>query len=250
MLLQVLAPSRVLARERLDVARQLGIEEVDERPRDELRDAAAAALLHLAVLDDRPLVVRLDVADARLRQQRPQRAVQEPGMPVPDVRVGPGDQVAGRLVEALPERLALAPIGAVAWQHLGVADHACALGLRDLAGVVVGVGVDDQQLVDERQLLHQLDPRGTHDRPDGLGFVEGRQHGGDGQPLLLLELHQAPQVRELGVMEARSRRTSDRPARARCDRWTQLARPPPGSRPARHAARTWTGWVPRGCARR
>ena len=51
--LQVLPATRVLARERLDVARQLGEEEVDERPCDELRDPPAAALLELPVLDDR-----------------------------------------------------------------------------------------------------------------------------------------------------------------------------------------------------
>ena len=41
--------ARVLARERLDQPRQLRVEEVDERPRDELRDSAAAALLEDAV---------------------------------------------------------------------------------------------------------------------------------------------------------------------------------------------------------
>ena len=43
-LLQERAPPRVLAREWLDEAGQLGEEEVDERPCDELRDPAAAAV--------------------------------------------------------------------------------------------------------------------------------------------------------------------------------------------------------------
>src|SRR4029079_2603779 len=61
------APAGVLAGERLDVARELRKEEVDERTRDELGDAAAAALGEHAALHDGPLVVGLDVADARLR---------------------------------------------------------------------------------------------------------------------------------------------------------------------------------------
>ena len=41
--LEDLPPPGVLTRERLDVARELGEEEVDERPRDELGDTAATA---------------------------------------------------------------------------------------------------------------------------------------------------------------------------------------------------------------
>ena len=81
-LLEVLATPGVLPGQRLDVARQLREEEVDQRPRDELRDAAAAALLEQAALDDGALVVGLDVADARLGQERPERAVEEARMPV------------------------------------------------------------------------------------------------------------------------------------------------------------------------
>ena len=85
-LLEVLAPAGVLAGERLDVARQLGEEEVDQRPRHELGDAAAAALLEQPALDDRALVVGLDVADARLgraagRASRRGSAGASPGCP-------------------------------------------------------------------------------------------------------------------------------------------------------------------------
>ena len=61
-----------------------------------------------AVLDDRALVVALDVLQPRLVEQRPERPVDHPRVPVPHVRVGPDDEVAGGLVQRLPERLALA----------------------------------------------------------------------------------------------------------------------------------------------
>src|SRR6266480_981543 len=73
------ASTGVLARQRLDQPGQLGEEQVDERSRDELRDPAAAALLELAALDDRALVVALDVLEARLVKQRPERPVDHPG---------------------------------------------------------------------------------------------------------------------------------------------------------------------------
>ena len=124
-------------------------------------------------------------------------------MPVDDVGVGPGNEVARRLVEALPECLALADVGAVAVEHLRVADHPRALGLGDRARVILRIGVDHQQLVDERHLLHQLAPRGTHDRADRRRLVERRQDRADRDALLLLERHEHAQVAELAVVEVR-----------------------------------------------
>src|SRR5690349_24605753 len=86
--LQQRAPAGVLARERLDEPGELGKEEVDERSRDQLGDAAAAALLEHAALDDRALVEALHVLEARLQEQRPQGPVDHPRMPVADVGVG------------------------------------------------------------------------------------------------------------------------------------------------------------------
>ena len=100
--------ARVLAGQRLDHPRQLRVEEVDERSGDELRDPAAAALLEDAALDDRALVVALDVLQPRLVEERPERPVDHARVPVLHVRVGPDDDVAAGLVDRLPERLALA----------------------------------------------------------------------------------------------------------------------------------------------
>ena len=93
-----------------------------------------------------------------------------------------------RLVERLPERLALAPERAVAGQHVGVLDDAGALGLGDLAGPVGRGGVDDEDLVEERDAADHLAHRPADDRPDRLLLVERRQDEADREALLLLEL--------------------------------------------------------------
>ena len=161
--------ARVLAGQRLDHPRQLRVEQVDQRPRDELGDAAAAALLEHAALDDRALVVALDVLQPRLVEQRPERPVDHPRVPVPDVRVGPHDDVAGGLVDRLPERLALAHERAVARQDVGVLDDAGALGLGDLARPVGRRRVDDEDLVEERDapdhLAHRARGRSARSSP-------------------------------------------------------------------------------------
>ena len=157
-------PAGVLAGERLDQAGQLGEEEVDQRPGDKLGDPAAAALLEDAALDDRAAVVALDVLDALLGDQRADRAVDHARVPVADVRVGPDDDVAAGLVEALPQRLALAGEAAVARQNLLVDDHSGAFRCGDLAGPIGRVGVDDEQLVHQRMALHQLAPGPADDR--------------------------------------------------------------------------------------
>ncbi len=63
--------------------------------------------------------------------------------------------------------------------------------------------IDYQQLVEQRHLLHQLAPCRTDDVADGGGLIERRQHGADGQPLLVLQVDQPPQVGELAVVVVR-----------------------------------------------
>jgi hypothetical protein len=95
-------------------------------------------------------------------------------MPVADVGVAPGDEVAARLEEALPEGFALAAIRAVAGQHVGVLDDARALALGDLASAVGRCGIDHEQLVDERHAVDQDAPGAGHDLPDRRLLVQGR----------------------------------------------------------------------------
>ena len=124
-------------------------------------------------------------------------------MPVADVRVGPDDDVAAGLVQALPQRFALALEGAVLRKQLLVDDDARAFGRRDLPRPVGRVGVDDQQFVDELVALHQLASRPRDDRADRLFLVERGQHQADRQALLALETDQSIEVAELAVVKVR-----------------------------------------------
>ena len=108
------ATAGVLSGQRLDHPRQRGVEQVDERSGDELCDPATTTLLEDPLNDDRALVIALDVLQARLKEERPQRPVDHPVVPVLHVRVGPYDDVATRLEDRLPERFALADERAVA----------------------------------------------------------------------------------------------------------------------------------------
>ena len=172
--LEQAAAARVLAGERLDEARQVRVEQVDERARDQLGDPASAAFAEHASLDDRALVVTLDVLDPRLHEKRAQRAVGHPWVPVADIRVAPHDDVARRLEQAFPERLALPAVRAVARQHVRVLDDAGTLAGRDLARRVLGGGVDHDQLVHERDGLHEHQPCPTDDGTDRRRLVQCR----------------------------------------------------------------------------
>ena len=196
-------PPGVFAGERLDQAGEFRKEEVDERSRDQLGDPSSSALLEKSALHYRPAVVALDVLDPLLCDERANRSVDHPRMPVADVGVGPDHDVAARLVEALPQRLALAGEAAVSRQHLLVDHDARALGPGDFAGSIGRVRVDDEQLVDEGVTLDELAPGPFDDDPDRFLFVQGRQDQADGQSLLVLQVDQARQVPKLAVVEVR-----------------------------------------------
>jgi hypothetical protein len=98
-------------------------------------------------------------------------------VPVLDVGVAPGDEIAGRGVQALPERLPLALVAALAGQHVCVPYDPGTLGGGDRDGVVRRSGVDDEQLIDERHRLHERRARRPHDGSDGGGLVEGGEDG-------------------------------------------------------------------------
>ena len=194
-------PAGVLPGQRLDDARQLGEEEVDERPCHQLGDAPAALRLQGVALADRPLVEALHVLELRLDEQRAEQAVDEARLDVADVGVDPGDDVPVEHVEALPERLALAAEGAELGQDLGVAVDRHAQLLGDLDGAVGAVRVDDHDLVDERHLVHQRAPHALDDRPDRPLLVQRRQPDADREVLPLLERHELADVGELVGME-------------------------------------------------
>ena len=70
------------------------------------------------------------------------------------VGVEEDDEVAGGRGQRLPQRLALAGAAAVRGQHVGGGDDVGTGRPGDRGGGVGGVGVHDQQLVDQRQPAH------------------------------------------------------------------------------------------------
>ncbi len=167
--------------------------------------------LRTPALDDRALVVALDVLQPRLHEQRPERPVDHPRVPVPDVRVRPDDDVAAGLVERLPERLALAAERPVARQDVGVLDDARARGRR--RSRACRRWTRSRSRASRRGAARAPPSRGSrrrHDRPDRLGLVERRQDQADGEALLLLERDEAAQVGELARGGSSPRRTSAR----------------------------------------
>src|SRR5205823_10619467 len=85
---------RVLARQRLDEAGQLGKEQIEQRPGRELRDASATLGLQFRAELQRSAVEALDVVDLGVAQQGTEQAVNELGVDIADIGVDPADQVA------------------------------------------------------------------------------------------------------------------------------------------------------------
>src|SRR6185295_5223478 len=177
--------------------RELGEEQVEDRPRGELGDAPAAGRLQLAVHAQRPLIEGLHELQVRAHEERTNDPVDEFRMRVRDVRIDPHDDVAAQHVQALPQRLAFADVIAGAGKDLAVDVDRYALLPRDVARAVLGIRVDDDDLVDEREALHQARADRADDAAHRGLFVQRGQADRDGQPLTLLRLDQAPQVREL-----------------------------------------------------
>src|SRR5450759_43172 len=199
--LEDLPPAGVLARERLHEPGELRPEQVQHRARGELGHAPSARRPQDAAVLERPLVERLDVADLRLGEQRPNEPVQESRVDVLDVGVDPDDDVAFQDEDALPQRLAFAGRGRHPGEDLVIEEYLRALGPRDVEGSVRAARVDDADLVDEWVPLDQLGSKDAKALPDGLRHVEGRQADAYLRPLPLLEPDELADVRELAVME-------------------------------------------------
>ena len=180
--LEQLAAAGVLAGQRLDDAGQLGEEQVDERPRRELGHAAALAGLPLPIGGHQgPVVEALDVLDPRLAEERAQQPVNEARLDVPDVGVHPDHDVAAQLVQALPQRLALARVAAQLGQDLVVLADRYAQLAGDLDRPIGRGRVDDQHLVHEWDSFHERVADAADDEADGLLLVQGGQSDADRQ---------------------------------------------------------------------
>src|SRR5205814_9585239 len=109
--------------------------------------------LQLVTDVERALVEGFNELEVRPHEKRTHDAVDELGMGAGDVGVDPRDDVAGQHVQALPERLALAAVAAGLGKDLIVYEDRHALFCGDLAGAILRAGVDDRELVDERNRL-------------------------------------------------------------------------------------------------
>src|SRR5919201_6029103 len=90
---QHLAPPRVLPRERLHQAGELGKEQVEQRSCGQLGESATALCLEFVAVTQRTAIEALHVMDLGVGQQRPEQAVNELRVDVRDVGVDPADEV-------------------------------------------------------------------------------------------------------------------------------------------------------------
>ena len=89
-----------------------------------------------------------------------------------DVGVDPDDDVAGEHLEALPEPLAFAAVGAGLGKDLVVDENGHAFVLGDLARSIVRTRIDHGELVDERKALDEAGADRADDLPDGRFLIE------------------------------------------------------------------------------
>mmetsp|Transcript_37160 Transcript_37160/g.115627 ORF Transcript_37160/g.115627 Transcript_37160/m.115627 type:complete len:588 (-) Transcript_37160:703-2466(-) len=199
--LQVLPPTAKLSAERLDDVVELRVVEVDERAGEQLRDPATDAGALAVARAQGPLVEGLDVAALGVGEQRPDQADDEDLGEVGDVGVAPAADVPRAAEEGLPELHALAPVLPVG-QDLRGQDDPGAVGLRDLDGPVLGVAVDDDDLV-QQPLADVVDD--LQDVADGLLLLKRGEDERHRDAHLLLALPQLLEVPEevLGVEDPR-----------------------------------------------
>ena len=109
-------------------------------------------------------------------------------MCIGDVRVDPHDDVAGQHVQALPERLAFPAARTVSGQDVAEHVHRDTLLACDRARSVVGIRVDDRDLVDQRDPFHEARADRTDDVADRRLLVQRGQTDGNAEVLPFLGL--------------------------------------------------------------
>ncbi len=198
--LEYLAAHRVLAGERLDDAGELGEEEREERTDEDLGHAPAARRTDPAAEGERPVVERLHVLRLRALDERAHEPVHEARVDVLYVGVYVDDDVAGELVDRLPQVLALAALGIETGEDVAREIRVCAEARRDLERAVVASRIDHRDLVEQRIPLLQLAAEDHDLLADRLLLVERGDTEADGEALLLLRVHERAQVTERRVM--------------------------------------------------
>ena len=174
--LEQCAPSRVLAGERLDEAREVGEQGGDERSGHELGHAAAAG--GLAV--ERAAVVALHESDGGIGEQRFDQSGHEVRSEVAHIGVEPAHDVTAARVQRQPQRVALARAAGDVGEDLVDRDDPGALPACGFGSGVGRAVVDHDDLVDQRRVLHQVAADGRDDLSDRRLLVTRRQAHRDG----------------------------------------------------------------------
>jgi hypothetical protein len=110
--------------------------------------------------------------------------------PASEVRVDEDQDVTGGDEEALPQRLALAGVGAEAFPDVAAPVHDRARPRRHLSRLVGGVGIHHHQLIDQRLLPHERAGDGADDRTDRRLLVTSGDHHAGPDTLAVLPAQQ------------------------------------------------------------
>ncbi len=196
-LLQRRAAAGVLAGQRLDHARQLWIKQIEQRPGRQLGHPPPAPGLSLVPHLERAAIEAFDELDAPVEQKRPDDAIDKSRMNVDDVSINPGNDVALRHQQTLPQGFALAAPRAEFGQKLLVNVNRHAERLGNLAGAVGRVRVNQHHLVQQRHIVHQGPLHGFKHPAHRFLLVQSGQGQADRHPALLFERCQVAEIGKL-----------------------------------------------------
>ena len=161
-----------LARERLLDRREVRVEQVQQRPRRQLGDAAAAVRERHVTDLERPLVEALDERQTGVAHERTEQTTEEVRPELLRVRVQEADDVAGQHVQRPPHRVALAQHVSELRCQAPLIVHLGAQVARDLCGSV-GRMIDHYNLVDHAE-ISELEQR-FENCADRTSLVAGRK---------------------------------------------------------------------------
>lgn len=144
-------------------------------------------------------VVGFDVVEFGVGKERADEAGDEVGGEVGDIRIEVADDVSAGDVEGFPEVFAFAGVGSGFRGDFGGEVGGGSGVAGDFEGVVGGVGVNNEEFVDEGVFFDEVLADDFDDGADGGGFVKGGD--ADGDFLGFFEGDEVGDVGELGVVE-------------------------------------------------
>ncbi len=135
--------------------------------------------------------------NARILKERPQDAVDEPGVDVDNVGVDPEQDIPAGDQQALPQCLPLAFPRQNLGQKLLVNINGDAFRPGDLTRPVAGVRIDQNDFIQQGNVLHQRLFQPADHAADSSFFVQRGKREADGQSQTLFQSSQLAKIREL-----------------------------------------------------